>query len=111
MERLTPCELAIMQIIWKYKADIPEVNIKLQLSELSHKDYARTTIATFLKNLENKGYLEKYHVGRHSYVHALIPARDYAREQLGAMLELYYDGNKDHLIEDIATVHWQANEQ
>ena len=27
------------------------------------------------------------------------------------LLELYYDGNKDHLIEDIATVHWQANEQ
>lgn len=104
MERLTPCELAIMQIIWKYKTDIPEMNIKRKLSELSHKEYARTTIATFLKNLEIKGYLEKYRVGRQSYVHALIPARTYAREQLGTMLEVYYDGSRADLIEDVQSV-------
>ena len=59
MERLTPCELAIMQVIWKNKKDIPESEIKIELSKLSQKEYARTTIATFLMRVENKNYLEK----------------------------------------------------
>lgn len=104
MKRLTPCELEIMQIIWKYKADIPEVNIKLQLSEQSGKDYARTTIATFLKKMEEKGYLEKYHVGRNSYVHALVPARTYAHGQLQIILEQYYDGDRDSFLLDAQSV-------
>lgn len=104
MKRLTPCELAIMQIIWKYKKDMPEAEIKLQLKELGHKGYARTTIATFLKKLEEKGYLEKYHVGRNSYVHALISARAYGQEQLRMILEQYYEGDSAVLIKDVQSV-------
>ena len=104
MKRLTPCELAIMQIIWKYKKDMPEAEIKLHLKELGHKGYARTTIATFLKKLEEKGYLEKYHVGRNSYVHALISARAYGQEQLRMILEQYYEGDSAVLIKDVQSV-------
>lgn len=101
MERLTPCELAIMQIIWTYKGDIPEAEIKLQLNEQFQKAYARTTIATFLKKMEDKKYLEKYHVGRNSYVHALISARNYGREQLKTILDVYYGGDRAGLLNDI----------
>ena len=41
MERLTPCELAIMQVIWKNKKDIAESEIKIELSKLSQKEYDR----------------------------------------------------------------------
>ena len=102
MERLTPCELAIMQVIWKNKKDIPESEIKIELSKLSQKEYARTTIATFLKRLENKNYLEKYHVGRKSYVRPLISSRSYGREQLRTILNVYYDGDRDGLLQDVS---------
>lgn len=105
MERLTPCELAIMQIVWKNKTDIPETDIKIELSKIAQKEYARTTIATFLKRLENKNYLEKYHVGRKSYVRALIPARSYGREQLRTILDVYYDGDRDGLLQDIQSAN------
>ena len=104
MERLTPCELAIMQVIWKNKKDIPESEIKIELSKLSQKEYARTTIATFLKRLENKNYLEKYHVGRKSYVRPLISSRSYGREQLRTILNVYYDGDRDGLLKDMQSV-------
>ena len=105
MERLTPCELAIMQIVWKNKTDIPETDIKIELSKMAQKEYARTTIATFLKRLENKNDLEKYHVGRKSYVRALIPARSYGREQLRTILDVYYDGDRDGLLQDIQSAN------
>ena len=104
MERLTPCELAIMQIVWRYKGDIPEADIRLLLKETFQKDYARTTIATFLKKLEEKKYLEKYHVGRNSHVHALVSARSYGREQLKTILEIYYGGDRNGLVNDIDLV-------
>lgn len=104
MERLTPCELAIMHIVWGNRADMPETEVKTQLSERAHKEYARTTIATFVKRLEDKGYLEKYHVGRSSYLHASIPAREYGHNQLKTLLELYYENDREGLIKDIETL-------
>lgn len=104
MKRLTPCELEIMQIIWKYKEDIPEVNIKSQLNEQYGKAYARTTIATFLKKMEEKGYLEKYRVGRNCYVHALISARTYAYGHMQVIFEQYYEGDSESFLQDVRSM-------
>ena len=104
MERLTPCELATMQLVWKYKEDIPEIELRQQLSELLKKNYARTTVTTFLKRLEEKRYLEKHRVGRNSYVHALISAKSYGREQLKVVFDMYYDGDKEALLEDVRAI-------
>lgn len=104
MKRLTPCELEMMQVIWKCEGDIQEMDIKAQLSQRFGKEYARTTISTFLKKLGDKGYLEKYRVGRNSYVRVLIPASVYIRCELQHILKEYYGGDMESFLNDVRSL-------
>ena len=61
---LSDCETLIMKIIWDAKEDVAVQELIVRLRERFGKDYARTTVVTFLKKLSDKGY------GRASYAHA-----------------------------------------
>ena len=57
-EELSVCEAPIMKIIWESNPDISVPELVKQLNEQYGKEYARTTVVTFLTRMAGKGYIE-----------------------------------------------------
>ena len=51
---LSPCEALIMKLIWEAPQDIPVQELIDQLRDDYGKDYARTTVVTFVGKLKDK---------------------------------------------------------
>lgn len=54
---LSPCEALIMKLIWEAPQDIPVQELIDQLRDDYGKDYARTTVVTFVGKLKDKRLL------------------------------------------------------
>ena len=62
---LSVCETLIMRQIWAYEGDIPVQTLIVKLNEEYGKNYARTTVVTFLSKLDRKSTrLNSSHVKR-----------------------------------------------
>ena len=61
-------ELYIMKVIWDAPGEITLQYVAEELKEKYDKEYARTTIATFLKRLEEKEYIHQEKRGRYTYI-------------------------------------------
>lgn len=76
-EELSVCEAPIMKIIWESNPDISVPELVKQLNEQYGKEYARTTVVTFLTRMAGKGYITTQRRGRISYVHAIKSEQEY----------------------------------
>jgi predicted transcriptional regulator len=74
---LSACETVIMKAIWDEEEDISIPNLIEVLRTKWGKDYARTTVTTFLTKLTAKGYVRTYRKGKLSYAHAVKSEEDY----------------------------------
>ena len=54
---LSPCEALIMKLIWEAPQDIPVQELIDQLRDDYGKDYARTTVVTFVGKLKDKALI------------------------------------------------------
>lgn len=95
---LSACETLIMKIVWDYDGDIPLKDLMASLKEDYQKDYARTTVATFLTRLHNKGFIETYRKGRASFTHPLKDQDKYKEKLLKEDLQFWFDGNMEALL-------------
>lgn len=95
---LSACETLIMKIVWDYDGDIPLKDLMASLKEEYHKDYARTTVATFLTRLHNKGFIETYRKGRASFTHPLKDQDKYKEKLLKEDLQFWFGGNMEALL-------------
>lgn len=68
---LSVCETLIMRQIWAYEGDIPVQTLIVKLNEEYGKNYARTTVVTFLSKLKDKKFVETYRIGKMSFAKAL----------------------------------------
>ena len=79
-EELSVCEAPIMKIIWESNPDISVPELVKQLNEQYGKEYARTTVVTFLTRMAGKGYITTQRRGRISYVHAIKSEQEYKQQ-------------------------------
>lgn len=79
-QELSACETNIMKAIWDAEKDISIPDLIEVLRTRFDKDYARTTVVTFLMKMENKGFVSTYRVGKLSYAHAEKSEADYIAE-------------------------------
>ena len=77
---LSVCETLIMRQIWAYEGDIPVQTLIVKLNEEYGKNYARTTVVTFLSKLKDKKFVETYRIGKMSFAKALRTEEDYRRK-------------------------------
>jgi predicted transcriptional regulator len=93
---LTEVELELMNIIW----NLNKVTIKEVVSHLSQeRPLAYTTVATVIKVLEQKGFLE---CQKNSYAHVFVPCvtkADYERTCLDHMVANVFDGEPAALVQ------------
>jgi BlaI family penicillinase repressor len=95
---LTRQELQIMKIIWKLGA----ASVKDVYSVISReKDTAYTTILTIMGILETKGVLTHTKSGRAFIYRPRLSRQQAARNQVSDVLERFFDGNPQKLIENI----------
>ena len=81
---LTPQELAIMKVVWRFeKATVRDVHEALR----QKRSVAYTTVMTMMKILEEKGYLKKALVDR---AHVYRPAKP-RQQVVGGMVRDFVD--------------------
>lgn len=98
VKELSNCEEIIMKIIWDNEDDLCINDIMNIMKNGYHKEYARSTIATFVQRLTEKGFLSSYRSGRTTYVHAIRNEQKYREEILSQMQEFWFGGDMTYLM-------------
>jgi predicted transcriptional regulator len=86
---LTRAEDQIMQILWKIEKGF----IKEILDQFNEPKPAYTTIATFLKILEKKGYVSYELYGNAHQFYPIISKDDYSRSHVNPIFNKYFKGS------------------
>lgn len=94
LTELTRGEEEIMQILWRLGDGV--VNEIIARTKEPHPKY--TTVATFLKILENKGFVGHTSEGKSHRYHPLVSREDYAREVMSSVLSSYFDGSLAQMV-------------
>ncbi len=91
---LTRGEEEIMQILWGLGNAV--VNDIIEQTPPPHPKY--TTVATFLKLLENKGFVTHTSDGKSNRYYPAIDRETYARGVMSSVLTTYFDGSLAQLV-------------
>lgn len=94
MKELTKAEEQIMQVIWNGQ----ELFIKDIIKELPKPKPAYTTVATFLKILETKGFVERKQYGNTFAYSASVKKSSYLKSSFKNLLGKYFDGSPRKML-------------
>ncbi len=83
-------EIEIMKVIWKSKEPITSLDIG---KEVEDKGWKKTTIATFLTRLVEKGALSAEKKGKLYYYTPLITEKEYRKLQTKNLIKTLYNGS------------------
>lgn len=95
---LSSCEKLIMKIVWDSEQDVSTQEIMDSLKSKYNKDYARTTVITFVQRLAEKGFVSSYRKGRVAYVHALRDEHIYKESFIRNIEEFWFMGDSSMLL-------------
>lgn len=99
--KLTECEKIVMKCIWDADQECRVTDVMKQLHERGIR-YKRTTVATYLIHLKEKGYLEISREEKNVYYYgAVIGYREYRKEKSKDYLDFWYRGNVDEFLNDL----------
>lgn len=95
---LSASETVIMKAIWDAKEDISIPDLIDKLREEYGKDYARTTVVTFLLKLSDKGFVRTYRKGKLSYAHIMKSEEDYKAKLLSEEADFWFEGQVPKMV-------------
>ncbi len=101
-EELSACEAPIMKLIWESNPDISIPELTKQLNVRYGKDYARTTVVTFLTRLAGKGYVTTERRGRVSYARALKSEQEYKQALASKQTEFWFHGSLAEFVQALS---------
>lgn len=93
MEKLTHVEEETMQAVWR----TGEGNIKAFMEKLD-EPAPYTTIASVIKNLEKKGYLNSRLVGNAYLYKPAVSEAEYKKKFMGSVVKEYFDNSYKELV-------------
>lgn len=83
-------ELEIMKVLWKVDEKVPYSVIS---SAVEEKNWKKTTIATFLTRLSEKGAISAEKEGKIYYYKALLSEKDYRKNQTESLINSLFGGS------------------
>ena len=91
MKNLTKAEEQIMQYLW----ELHESSVQQILEKFEEPKPARTTVATILSILENKGFISRTTTPnkKGNIYYPLIPKEAYSKLQLSGVLKNYFNNS------------------
>lgn len=94
---ISECELVAMKCVWDAEEPVTCAEVIERLKNDFGREYAETTVYTFLKNLKTKGFIDSYKKGITFYVP--IRDRDQFRDsQLLKTADFWFDGSATKLV-------------
>ena len=95
-------ELEIMKVIWKAKEPLTSLDIGKAVED---RGWKKTTIATFLTRLSEKGAISGEKQGKLYYYTALITEIEYRKSQTKNLIKSLYNGS----VRDFAVAFFEDN--
>lgn len=92
--QLTKAEEQIMQILW----DLGEGTVQDILKGFRTDIPARTTVATILKILEDKEFVNHRSEGRSNIYFPLVSKDRYSQKQLNSLIKDYFNGSFSTMV-------------
>lgn len=96
---IAKAELEIMRVIWKAGEPITSTEIG---TIVASRGWKRTTIATFLARLVEKGMLNTERRGRSLYYTAKVSSKEYKKGQARNLIQNVFGGSARDLIVSLA---------
>jgi BlaI family transcriptional regulator, penicillinase repressor len=94
MESLTPQESDAMQAVWQ----VGEGNVKAFLEAMEEPLPPYTTLASTIKNLEKKGYVQSRLVGNSYLYQPAVSQAEYKQKFMGGVVKNYFDNSYKELV-------------
>ena len=94
LQTLTRGEEAVMQVLWR----LGEANVAQIIENLDEPKPKYTTVATFIKILENKGFVGHSVDGRSHRYFPLIAKDEYAAGMAKSLLASYFNGSLSQMV-------------
>ncbi|MCH6232373.1 BlaI/MecI/CopY family transcriptional regulator [Cognataquiflexum rubidum] len=94
METLTKYEETLMRIFWKLKRAL----VRDVLNELPEPKPPYTTLASNIKLLEKKGFLDHKSYGKILEYFPTISQSDYRKNTFNELVEDYFDGSVENVL-------------
>lgn len=108
---LSASETTIMKAIWDTKEDISIPDLIELLRTSYGKDYARTTVVTFLLKLSDKGFVRTYRKGKLSYAHAMKSEEEYRAKLVNEETDYWFGGSVSNLISALCSTRKLTKEE
>lgn len=86
-------EMYLMKVIWDAQEEVTLKYLRDELREKYDKDYARTTIATFLKRLEDKEYIHQERRGRYTYITPIKSEKAFKEAMMLDTMNIWFNGD------------------
>ncbi len=93
-EELTRGEEEVMRHIWSLK----EATVNDIIAQMAEPKPKYTTVATFIKLLENKKYVDHFQVGKSFVYIPVIKREKYAKIVLNSVIDNYFEGSISKLV-------------
>jgi predicted transcriptional regulator len=87
--QLTKAEEQIMKILWKLERG----TVQSMLEKFEPPKPARTTVATILSILENKGFITHENAGKMNIYFPLVKKEEYSKFQLSGIMKNYFNNS------------------
>lgn len=95
---LTNSEYEVMKIVWESDHDITLQEVLSLCAIKYQKIWKRTTVATFLAHIIEKGVATSYRKGRYFYYKPVINENEYKKLETGNLINFWYDGSASNLV-------------
>ena len=100
-KNLSEAETFIMKTIWDLGGDKGDVALGDLIETINtdhQKDYARTTIATFLLKLSSKGFVRTYRKGKLSFIRVLKGETEYRNRLMQGQKNFWFKGSMADMV-------------
>ncbi|MCI5718663.1 MAG: BlaI/MecI/CopY family transcriptional regulator [Alistipes sp.] len=92
--QLTKGEEEVMQVLWELdKGTVNDI-----IARMPDPKPKYTTVATFIKILENKEFVRHEAVGKGFVYYPAVAKEEYARTVVGNLLASYFDGSMSNMV-------------
>ncbi|WP_422858860.1 BlaI/MecI/CopY family transcriptional regulator [Flagellimonas sp. S174] len=89
MPQLSKSEEELMNMLWKRK----KAFMKDLLDSYPEPKPATTTVATLLKRMTDKGFVNYSNVGRSREYYPLVKKKDYFAKQMNGLIKSFFNGS------------------
>lgn len=94
MKTLTKAEEQVMKVVWKLNNGLLMEIVENMPAPQPHKN----TVATILKTLVEKGFIEVENIGRIHRYHPMVSKEQYSKNTLTNVAKGYFDGSFSKVI-------------